>query len=87
MKGSPASFYSVSSGFAITQVNDTMVGSVEEFLTVIVNLPDGSYVRLHTVSSNNISEVKVLKTNVTYWPTQIFRRNLDGTWNYELKHY
>jgi S1-C subfamily serine protease len=80
-RGSPAARYQAFKTSSILfQVNDTPVGSIEDFLAVAKDFPQDSAVRMHFLMRNRTVKVATLRTDVVYWPTEVTIRHDDGTW-------
>jgi len=77
--GSPASRYGLFAGRRIIEVDGMATPDLDRFLELAGNRPDGSPVRITTMTWNNSVDVLTLKLNQTYWPAyEIVYR--DGDW-------
>ncbi len=77
--GSPASRYGLFAGRRIVEVDGMATPDLDRFLELAGNRPDGSPVRVTTVTWNDSVDVLTLKLNQNYWPAyEIVYR--DGDW-------
>lgn len=77
--GSPGRFYSVGITNFITHVNEIPTKTLEDFLRVVKQVKDNTYVKLRIVTFDNIPMAQTLKVNYHYFPTVEFRK-VDGVW-------
>ena len=77
--GAPAARYGLYAGRRITQVDDTPVADLDQFLEVVASKRNRDAVRLTTVTWNNQLDVLTLKLDDTYWPAWQIRWQ-DGQW-------
>lgn len=77
--GSPASRYGLFAGRRIVKVDGIATPDLDRFLATVANRPNGSPVRVTTVTWNNSVDILTLKLDRTYWPAyQIVYSN--GDW-------
>lgn len=77
--GSPGRFYAVGITNFITHVNEIPTGTLEDFLKVVKQVKDNTYVKLRIVTFDNIPMAQTLKVNYHYFPT-VELRKVDGVW-------
>lgn len=77
--GSPGRFYAVGITNFITHVNEIPTKTLEDFLKVVKEVKDNSYVKLRVVTFDNIPMALTLKVNYHYFPT-VELRKVDGVW-------
>lgn len=77
--GSPGRFYSVGITNFITHVNEIPTNTLDEFLKVVKEVKDNSYVKLRIVTFDNIPMAQTLKVNYHYFPTVELKKT-DGVW-------
>lgn len=77
--GSPGRFYAVGITNFITHVNEIPTETLEDFLRVVKEVKDNTYVKLRIVTFDNIPMAQTLKVNYHYFPTVEFRKT-DGVW-------
>ena len=63
----------------ITEVDDQEVKSLEDFVKVVRNIPDNTYVKLRLIYGNKPS-TKVVRTDYHYFPTGEFKKDKEGNW-------
>ncbi|KAG0260597.1 hypothetical protein DFQ27_003445 [Actinomortierella ambigua] len=68
-KGSPSYMYGMVPTMWITHINGTPTPSLDAFLKAVRHCPDNSYVRVKTMSFDQIPMVLSIKINKHYWPT------------------
>ncbi|ODV64407.1 trypsin-like serine protease [Ascoidea rubescens DSM 1968] len=81
-RGSPAKDYGLGSSHFITHVNEIETPTLDKFLSAIKQVADNSYVKVRAVSLSNQKKAITLKTNYHYFPTNGFKKNADGEWEY-----
>lgn len=67
-RGSPASTYGLQSTLWITQVNGTPIQTLTDFVKAVRDLEDHSYVRIKTMSFDQMPCVLSVKVENHYWP-------------------
>ncbi|KAG0681701.1 hypothetical protein C6P42_003880 [Pichia californica] len=77
--GSPGRFYAVGITNFITHVNEIPTKTLEEFLKVVKQVKDNTYVKLRIVTFDNIPMAQTLKVNYHYFPT-VELKKIDGKW-------
>jgi len=77
--GSPASRYGLFAGRRIIEVDGIATPNLDRFLELAGNRPDGSPVRITTVTWNDSVDVLTLKLNQNYWPAYEIVYS-DGDW-------
>jgi S1-C subfamily serine protease len=77
--GSPGRFYAVGITNFITHVNEIPTKTLEDFLKVVKEVKDNSYVKLRIVTFDNIPMAQTLKVNYHYFPT-VELKKIDGVW-------
>ncbi|CAN3375485.1 hypothetical protein DIURU_005224 [Diutina rugosa] len=78
--GSPAHQYGVATTSFITHVNDVATHDLDEFVAVVREIPDNTYVKLRAVTFDNVPFALSVKVNYHYFPTSQMRRTDDGKW-------
>jgi pro-apoptotic serine protease NMA111 len=78
MYGSPASRYKLWAGRRITEVDGIPVPDLDAFIRAVSGRPDGSSVRLKTVSWNDAVEIITLRLDQHYWPSYELQRTESG---------
>jgi S1-C subfamily serine protease len=78
MYGSPASRYKLWAGRRITEVDGIPVPDLDAFIRAVSGRPDGSSVRLKTVSWNDSVEIITVRLDQHYWPAYELRRTETG---------
>ena len=68
-KGSPAYMYGIVPTQWITGVNGKKVQTLDEFVEAVKDLKDNEYVRIKTMSFDNVPMVLSIKQCKHYWPT------------------
>ncbi|KAJ3155751.1 hypothetical protein HDU86_004220 [Geranomyces michiganensis] len=68
-KGSPAYMFGLMPTQFIVAVNGKLVQTLDEFVEAVRGLPDGTYVRIKTVSFDMVPGVISVKLGKHYWPT------------------
>ncbi|KAI8915536.1 trypsin-like cysteine/serine peptidase domain-containing protein [Gorgonomyces haynaldii] len=72
--GSPAMQYNLFPTVWITHLNQKPVSTLKEFCDIAQQIPDGSYVRLKTITFDGVPTVSAIKLVNHYWPMmQLFR--------------
>ncbi|KAG2187509.1 hypothetical protein INT44_005198 [Umbelopsis vinacea] len=74
-KGSPAYQYGLVPTTWITHVNSKPTSDLDAFLEAVGQVQDNTYVRIRTVSFDNVPIVVSVKTNNHYFPTSDLRRD------------
>ncbi|CAM0138046.1 hypothetical protein VKS41_001267 [Umbelopsis sp. WA50703] len=74
-KGSPAYQYGLVPTTWITHVNSKPTPDLDAFLEAVRQVEDNTYVRIRTVSFDNVPIVVSVKTNNHYFPTSDLRRD------------
>lgn len=77
--GSPGRFYAVGNTNFITHVNEIPTKTLEDFLNVVKQVKDNTYVKLRIVTFDNIPLALTMKVNYHYFPT-VELRKVDGEW-------
>ncbi|ODV58700.1 Nma111p [Ascoidea rubescens DSM 1968] len=72
---SPAMHYGLHSTNFITHVNEQKTSTMEEFLRIIKEIPDNTYVKVRLISFDNIPFALSIKTNYHYFPTFELKKN------------
>ncbi|KAJ3219519.1 hypothetical protein HK099_004661 [Clydaea vesicula] len=85
-KGSPAYQYGIGSTLFITAVDSKDCYYLEEFLDLVRNRKDGTYIRIKLISFDLIPVVVSIKIDKHYWPTIKFVKNAEAEhgWKKEL---
>jgi S1-C subfamily serine protease len=78
MYGSPASRYKLWAGRRITEIDGIPVPDLDAFIRAVSDRPDGSSVRLKTVSWNEAIDVITVRLDQHYWPAYELRRTETG---------
>ncbi|KAI8615684.1 trypsin-like cysteine/serine peptidase domain-containing protein [Chytriomyces sp. MP71] len=68
-KGSPSYMYGLGQTQWVTHVNSTKTTTLDAFLKAVSKLPDNEYVRIKTISFDNVPCVLTIKNNLHYFPT------------------
>ena len=76
--GCPVLVYDLEKHF-ITEVNDQKVKSLEDFVKVVRNIPDNTYVKLRLIHEKK-PNTKVVRTDYHYFPTGEFKKDKEGSW-------
>lgn len=76
--GSPATRYQLWAGRRIVEVDGQPTPDLDAFIKAVAGRPDGSSVRLRTMSWNGSVEVITLKLDTRYWPSYELRRTDQG---------
>ena len=83
--GSPASRSRLFAGRRIMSVNGQPTPDLDRFLGSVSGLEDRDFVRLNTVTWNNVPEVITLKLDKHYWPSYELRNDGQGWQRYSLE--
>ncbi|KAI9336979.1 trypsin-like cysteine/serine peptidase domain-containing protein [Obelidium mucronatum] len=86
-KGSPSFMYGLGQTQWVTHINNTPTPDLEAFLAAVSELEDNVYVRVKTISFDNVPCVLSIKNNLHYFPTCELHRSSEGTlcgWSYNL---
>jgi S1-C subfamily serine protease len=75
-KGSPSYMYGLVPTQYIVAVNGVTTLTLNEFVEQVKKLKDGDYVRIKTISFDNVPLVVSVKLCHHYWPTSILQRDL-----------
>ena len=78
--GSPAHRYGVYALHWVAEVNDTPAPTLDAFIAIVKDLPDGQFVRLKLVSLQGRPKALTVKLDTHYWPTWELRRDEGGKW-------
>ncbi|MBN2800745.1 MAG: trypsin-like peptidase domain-containing protein [Deltaproteobacteria bacterium] len=78
--GSPAARYNIRPVRRLVAVNDVSTPDMDTFLAAIAPLADGASVRLKLVDMDEREQVRTLKVDLSYWPTQVYELR-DGRWS------
>jgi hypothetical protein len=78
--GSPAHRYGVYALHWVAEVNDTPAPTLDAFIAIVKDLPDGQFVRLKLVSLQGRPKALTVKLDAHYWPTWELRRDEGGKW-------
>jgi len=78
--GSPAHRYGVFALHWVAEVNDTPAPTLDAFIAIVKDLPDGQFVRLKLVSLQGRPKALTVKLDNHYWPTWELRRDEGGKW-------
>ena len=73
--GSPASRSQLFAGRRIVAVDGQPTADLDQFVAAVNGLPDGSSVRINTVTWNNVPEVITLELDEQYWPSYQLARD------------
>jgi S1-C subfamily serine protease len=76
--GSPATRYQLWAGRRIVEVDGQPTPDLDAFIKAVAGRPDGSSVRLRTMSWNGSVDVITLKLDTRYWPTYELTRTAQG---------
>lgn len=76
--GSPATRYQLWAGRRIVEVDGQPTPDLDTFIKAVAGRPDGSSVRLRTMSWNGSVDVITLKLDMRYWPTYELTRTAQG---------
>ncbi|KAJ3212064.1 hypothetical protein HDU82_004032 [Entophlyctis luteolus] len=74
-KGSPSYMYGLGQTQWVTHVNGVSTPDLESFFACVSQLADNEYVRVKTISFDNVPCVLSIKNNLHYFPTCEMRRD------------
>lgn len=77
---SPCHQYGVGSNSFITHVNDVATPTLEQFIAVVTQIPDNTYVKVRAVTFDNVPYALSIKINYHYFPTGEFKKDAAGKW-------
>lgn len=79
--GGPAEQYGIIVNGFITHVNDQETKDIETFINVVKTIPDNTYVKIRSISFDNIPFAISLRTNYHYFPTGELKKDVaTGKW-------
>ena len=78
--GSPAHRYGVYALHWVAEVNDAPAPTLDAFVALVKDVPNGEFVRLKLVSLQGRPKVLTVKLDTHYWPTWELRKREDGAW-------
>eukprot|EP01134_Creolimax_fragrantissima_P002521 CFRG2521T1 len=73
--GSPAERYGLHATVFITEVNDVVVKTIDDFLDALDSVEDKSFIRLRTMNLNTKDAVLTILPDYHFWPTWVIKRN------------
>lgn len=82
--GGPAQQYGIATNSFISHVNDIETNNLEDFINVVKDIPDNTYIKLRLVSFDRVPIAISVKTNYHYFPTAELKK-IDGEWK-EIEH-
>ncbi len=77
--GGPAAYYGLRASSLVRAVDDTPINNLDDFLSIIENLPDKAPVRLQVENLSGATQVTTMETDMVYWPSMVFEAD-EGQW-------
>ncbi|CUM64104.1 uncharacterized protein PRCAT00001695001 [Priceomyces carsonii] len=84
--GGPAHQYGITTNSFITHVNDQETKTILDFIKVVKDIPDATYLKLRLVSFDFIPLAISLKTNYHYFPTSELKKTPELDKWIEIEH-
>ena len=78
--GSPAHRYGLYALHWVAEVNDAPAPTLDAFVALVKDVPNGDFVRLKLISLQGRPKVLTVKLDTHYWPTWELRKREDGSW-------
>jgi S1-C subfamily serine protease len=84
--GGPAEQFGILANGFITHINDEETKDIDSFINVVKTIPDNTYVKIRSISFDNIPYAISLRTNYHYFPTGELKKDSNrGKW-IEIEH-